>query len=248
MKIHLLSDLHLEFGGFEPPPTGADVVVLAGDIHVKARGVAWAQKTFGDTPVIYVTGNHEYYDGSLGHTLEKMRKLAEGTNVHLLQNNVITIQGVRFIGATLWTDYRLTGNQPLAQWDAQQRMSDFKYIRDAKFSRVKPYKLLEEHARSRFFIEEQLAQPFEGETVVVTHHAPTELSIHARYRDQSDHLSASYASRLDGLMGASKLWLHGHTHDSLDYELYGTRVVCNPRGYAGKELNEEFNPGLVLEV
>lgn len=248
MRIRILSDLHLEFGGFEPPEVRADVVVLAGDIDLKARGVAWAQKHFTQ-PVLYVPGNHEYYRGSLGRTLQKMRELSAGSNVQVMNDDAVTIQGVRFLGATLWTDYRLTGNQPLAEWDAQQSMSDFKTIRDERYRKVRPKDLLEKHARSRSFLSSELDTPFDGPTVVITHHAPCELSIHERFKNQTGHLNASYASRLDHLMGpAVPLWIHGHTHDSMDYTLHGTRVMCNPRGYAPKDLNIGFAPDLVAEA
>ncbi len=247
MKIRILSDLHLEFQDFIPPPADADVVVLAGDIHVKTRGIAWAQKHFS-TPVIYVPGNHEYYGGSLGHTFQKLKSLSQGTNVHVLNDQELVLDGVRFLGATLWTDYRLTGNEPLAQWDAQQTMSDFKKVRDEQFRKVRPYQLSARHAKSRWFIEAAFERPFDGPTVVVSHHAPCELSIHERYKEGGGHLNASYASRLDGLMGHAKLWVHGHTHDSWDYDVYGTRVVCNPRGYSPSDLNEGFVPDLVVEV
>jgi Icc-related predicted phosphoesterase len=249
MKIHLLSDLHLEFGSFNPPETDADVVVLAGDIHIKGRAVDWALKAF-TKPVIFVPGNHDYYGGSTGHTLAKMRDAARGTHVHVLNDEAVTIGDTRFLGCTLWTDYRLTGNEPLAQWDAQQTLHDFKVIRDEQFRKIRPYQLAAYNQRSRNFLESKLDEPFAGKTVVVTHHAPTELSIAERYRQKGEHLNAAFASRLDHLMGGERvaLWMHGHTHDNFDYDVYGTRVVCNPRGYAGEDLNEDFNPSLVLEV
>jgi predicted phosphodiesterase len=246
MKIHILSDLHLEFGHWAPPATDADVTVLPGDIHTKGRAVAWALQQF-DHPVIFVPGNHDYYGGSLGHTLEKMRAAARGTHVHVLQDEAVVIDGVRFLGGTLWTDYRLTGNEPLAQWDAQQVMNDFKKVRDDKFSRLRAATLAARHARTRAFFTAQLAEPFAGKTVVVSHHAPSELSIAECYRGQAGHLNAAYASRLEHLFGDHlDLWVHGHTHHSFDYRLYGTRVVCNPRGYAPEELNAQFNDRLVI--
>ncbi len=247
MKIHVLSDLHLEFQDFTPPETDADVVVLAGDIHVKAKGVPWALKHF-NKPVIYVPGNHEYYGGSLGHTFAKMKAAAQGTSVHVLNDAEVVVAGIRFLCATLWTDYRLTGNEPLAQWDAQQVMSDFKKVRDEQFRKVRPYQLSARNARSKHFLSQALEQPFDGPTVVVSHHAPSELSLHERYKEEPSHLNASYASRLDSLMGPAKLWIHGHTHDSFDYDLYGTRVLCNPRGYAPSHLNPDFQPSLIVDI
>lgn len=248
MKIQIVSDLHNEFAEWTPTPTGADLVVLAGDIQIKGRAVEWALRNFTQ-PVVLVLGNHDYYGGSLGHTLSKMRELAAGTNVHLLQDDELILGDVRFLGSTLWTDYRLTGNEPLAQWDAQQMLTDFKKIRDEKFSRVRPSQFAASHARSRTFLEAKLNEPFNGRTVVVTHHAPCELSINEHYRQTGGHLSAAFASRLDHLMGEQvNLWVHGHTHHSFDYDVYGTRVVCNPRGYAPSHLNEGFNPELIIEV
>lgn len=247
MKIHLLSDLHLEFQDFAPPETDADVVVLAGDIHLKKHGVLWAQKHF-KKPVLMVPGNHEFYGNSLSRTIRKLKEAAAGSNVKVLHDEAVVLGGVRFLGGTLWTDYRLTGNQPLAEFDAQSRLTDFSRIRDDRYRKIRPYQLLERHAATKQFLQESLEQPFEGPTVVITHHSPTELSIHPRYKGERAHLSASYASRLEYLFGVPKLWVHGHTHDNLDIELYGTRIVCNPRGYLPKEPNPGFQPGLVLEV
>ncbi len=248
MKIQILSDLHLEFRDYQPVETDADVVVLAGDVHTKARGVAWALKNF-TKPVVYICGNHEYYGGSLGRTLQKMKAEAAGTHVHVLHDEAVTLAGIRFLGGTLWTDYRLTGNEPLAQWDAQQRLNDFKKVRDEQYRKVRPYQMSARHMRTRNFLMDRLAEPFEGPTVVVTHHAPCELSIHPRYHDSGDHLNASYASRLDQMMGPPiDLWIHGHTHDSWDYDMHGTRVLCNPRGYAPSHLNEGFVDNLVIDL
>lgn len=256
MRIRILSDLHLDTGPIKLPEVDADVVVLAGDIDENAQGVQWARRTF-QQPVVYVPGNHEYYSGELRHTLRKMKEAAEGSNVHVLDAEEWEHRGVRFLGATLWTDYRLTGNQPLAEWDASQGLKDFKNIRSAAHSKVQPQDFLAEHAKARTFLLDKLQTPFEGKTVVVTHHAPSSLSIARRYWDQSassgSHLNAAYASHLDGLLSLHNgLWVHGHTHDSWDYWIGETRVVCNPRGYVGAashgKPNSDFRADLVLEI
>lgn len=245
MKIHLLSDLHLEFTDFDPPATDADVVVLAGDIHTKGRSVEWAQERF-DKPVVLVMGNHDYWGGSLLHTREKAKAQARGSNVHFLHNEEVVIEGVRFLGATLWTDFALLGKQKLSMWDAENRMNDYRKIRNETFGRLKAYQLQAQHAKSRFFLQNALAAPFDGPTVVVTHHAPTGRAIPAHYEDHD--LSASYASSLEFMMGVPRYWLHGHIHESHRLDVQGTQVVCNPRGYDPIELNPNFNPALVLEV
>lgn len=252
MKILILSDLHNEFELFQPIPTDADVVVLAGDISVKARSVQWAANAFGSLPVVMVSGNHDLWGVSLPRGYEKMREAACNTHVHFLQNEQVVMDGVRFLGCTLWTNYRLTGNQPLAMWDARQRMvRDFKKIRNAQFGKSSPTYMLDEHLKSTQFLAEHLAMPFAGKTVVVTHHAPTGASIPARFRtDGQSHLNSAYASNLEHLMGgeAVQLWVHGHTHDSVDVDIAGTRVVCNPRGYAPSDVNCDFLPGMVVEI
>jgi len=248
MRLHILSDLHLEFADFAPPAVDADIVVLAGDIDIKGRGVDWAKRHFS-CPVVMVAGNHEFYGGNFGSVFRRLRDDARGSNVHVLENEFVVLGGVRFLGATLWTDYQLTGNQPLAQWDARQTMNDFRRIRDERYRKITPVDLLERHSASRNFLQAALAEPFAGPTVVVTHHAPCELSITDRFRQAPGHLNASYASRLEMLMGPNvALWVHGHTHDSLDYTVYETRVVCNPRGYAPDDVNENFDAELVVTL
>ena len=251
MKLLILSDLHNEFEPFVPVPTEADVVILAGDIGTKARAVQWATNAFGSLPVVMVAGNHDLWGSSIPRGYVKMKEAARGTNVHILQNEQVVIDGVRFLGCTLWTDYRLEGSQSEAMWDARQSMNDFKKIRNATFGRTSPRYMLDEHFKSAQYLSEQMAMPFSGKTVVVTHHAPTGASIPERFRaDSQSHLNAAYASNLEHMMGgdAVQLWVHGHTHDSLDKDIAGTRVLCNPRGYAPDDLNPDFVPGLVVEV
>lgn len=245
MRIHLLSDLHLEFEPFTSAPVDADVVILAGDIDVKARGIAWARATF-DCPVLYVLGNHEYYNGHLQRTLEKMRA-ASDDHVRVLDRDTVEIGGVRFLGATMWTDFAATGNAPLAALSAQNSMNDFRQIRTDNYRRIRPSDLIDESVRTRDWLRTELAKPFAGSTIVVTHHAPT---LHSLLENPhaGTHLDAAYANRWEDLMGSDRvaLWVHGHSHVAVDYEVDGTRVVCNPRGYPGEETG--FDEGLVLTV
>ena len=222
MRIRILSDLHLEFGPFEPPPVEADVVVLAGDIHVRGIGVDWALAMF-DCPVVYVVGNHEYYGGHFKHTLAKMKKRAAGTRLHVLDAEEAVIDGVRFLAATLWTDFAATGNAALAAAAAGQSMNDYYRIRTQAYRRLRPADTLGQHYLARAFLEERLGQPFDGKTVVVTHHAPSTASIAPHNLRDTSHLNAAYVNRLEGLLGPPvSLWVHGHTHTSFDYDIKGT--------------------------
>ncbi|MEM9690500.1 MAG: metallophosphoesterase, partial [Pseudomonadota bacterium] len=110
MKLHILSDIHVEFEAFVPPATDADVIVLAGDIHVGRKGLDWALEQFPDKPVIYVLGNHEYYGKAVPKLTNELQKIAANTNVHLLERSSVEIDGVTFLGSTLWTDFELFGD------------------------------------------------------------------------------------------------------------------------------------------
>ena len=253
LKLHLLSDLHLSQAGFTAPDTDADVVVLAGDIARPPESVAWARAL--GKPVLYVPGNHEFYGGSLAGTLAQLGALCEGTQVHLLHDTEWVHGGVRFLGTPLWTDFLLFGDgegRDTAVDAANRFIRDFQRIRLAEDD---PSLLTPRHCAALFqrqaaWLQDSLAQPFDGPTVVITHHAPSPRSIHPRF--DGSPVNACFVSRAEHLMGADKvvLWLHGHTHDSFDYVVAGTRVVCNPRGYRRNDVDENarFDPGLVLSV
>lgn len=243
MKIHILSDIHLELAPFSPVVTDADIVILAGDIDVKGRGVEWAKSAFSG-PCLYVPGNHEYYNGHLDRSLEKLRAAADD-RVRVLDQDEVIFGGVRFLGATGWTGYTATDNLGLATWDAKEQMRDFKKIRvGPSFRKPRPADFAEASGRAKAWLTARLAEPFDGPTVVVTHHAPSMKSLGDSARS---HLDASYANAWDDLMGPGvALWVHGHTHVPVDYDVAGTRVVSNPRGYPGEDTH--YDPELVLDL
>ena len=253
MKIQVLSDLHVGRGTFAPTPTDADLFVVAGDVSRPAQAVAWAAAL--GKPVLYVLGNHEFYGGSLDGTVREFRRLAAGTPVRLLDCEQVVLEGVRFLGCTLWSDFRLLGDGPArdaAIAMAVAQVYDFSRIRvadaaDQLFTPGHSEALFDRHAA---WLESQLATPHDGATVVITHHGPTPLSISPRYRDSP--LNPCFVSDASRLLDGTRvgLWIHGHLHDSFDYQLNGTRVLCNPRGYVvdGMAENPAFDPGLVIEV
>lgn len=247
MKLQVLSDLHTEFADFSPPETGADVVVLAGDVGVGFAGIEWAARRYRDVPVIYVPGNHEYYDHDIGITEEL--KSAAPAGIHVLDENAIEIDGVRFLGTTLWTDFRLCGEGEA--WFARQRakrlIHDFTSIRNGD-RRFTPEDSVRLHESGRAWLVDELRKGFDGPTVVVTHHLPATPSIANRYRN--DPLNPAFASRLEDVIETYRpeLWIHGHTHVACDYEIHGTRVVCNPRGYPGESSDRGFRPALVVKI
>jgi len=269
MKIQLASDLHLEFLQRDwpgerliAPVPGADVLVLAGDI---ANG-ADACRLFAHwpshperIPMIYVAGNHELYGHAMDPMLAKIREGAALNNIHFLENDSVVIGSVRFLGTTLWTDYRLphlNRTQTQLMEYVEMRLNDHRLIRTGRHT-FKTRGALEKHEIARAWLESELAKPFEGKTVVVTHHGPHLLSIHRRYI--GDQLSAGFVSDLSDLMPDVDLWLHGHVHDGFDYQVGRCRVVANPAGYIRNRgyavsredfmfENDNFDKGLVLEL
>lgn len=251
MKLQIASDLHLEF--FQrlfpgerliSPAHGADLLVLAGDI---ANGVE-AIELFRDwpVPVLYLAGNHEFY----GHAIEQvridLRKAAAGTSVTFMDNDVVDFGGVRFLGTTLWTDYRLELNRTQRQLmeNAELRINDHYRIRcsDGKFTAERA---LAEHEIARAWLAHVLDKPYDGKTVVVSHHGPHPLSVHPRYVGEA--LNAAFVSNLTELLPKADLWIHGHVHDNFDYRVAGCRVVANPRGYALNRNSVETAKELVFE-
>ena len=249
MRLHILSNLHLELGDFIPPDTEADAVILAGDIHVKEHGVEWAKKHFS-VPVYYVPGNYEFYGGHLERTVKRLKQKAAGTNVHVLECDEAIQDNVRFLGGTCWTDFSATGNLKLAMADARRTMSDYREIRAGMgLRKLRPEDTQEKHAEFKAWLRKKLDEPFEGKTVVITHHAPSIQSIATEYLDDRTHADAAYFNRLEYLMRKPiALWVHGQTHSKFDYEIEGTHVVCNPRGHHGLRLNKKFDPRLVVEI
>lgn len=249
MKIWAMSDLHLEFFDFSPPQVEADVVVLAGDIHSEHHGLAWARRAFPYIPIVYVLGNHEFYDAHYESVLESVHKKGAEFNISVLECNDTIIGGVRFLGTTLWTDFEIDvqpdGTAGHALWYANRGMTDFHIIR-YRSGLLRAEDSRELHHGARRWLSDRLSEPFSGKTVVVTHHLPHRHSINPMFHRHP--LNPAFASHMPDLVCAPvDLWIHGHTHCSVDYVTDGTRVLCNPRGYGPHDLNPKFEPGLVVE-
>ena len=248
MRLHILSDLHLEFGRTSIPATDADVVVLAGDVHVGREGLRWARKQFPTKPIIYVLGNHEFYRHSLPELTETLKNETRGGHIHVLESNATEINGYSFLGCTLWTDFRLLTDPQAAMEAAEGIMSDYSIIDfgpENRLLRARDTARLQ--AESVAWLRSELASRNPRTTIVVTHHAPS-IRSEAPFHLQSV-LSPAFASNLDLLVEQSgvPIWIHGHTHYNADYVIGSTRVVTNQRGYPG-ELCKGFDPAFIVEV
>ncbi|REF02763.1 metallophosphoesterase [Cupriavidus plantarum] len=258
MKLRLLSDLHLEHDmPSEIPVCDADLVILAGDIANGREGVDWAARTF-DVPVVYVPGNHEYYESNFALADRLLASAAaEFNHVIVLNGGVARFTDgdgtpVRVIGTTWWTDYQLFGADRMqdAMTACASVMVDHRLIHtagddgtdatDGTLRLFTPADALARHLRATAWLESALAEPFEGKTVVVTHHGPDIGSLDPRYAH--DIVSAGFLSQRPDLVMQADLWVHGHTHTGFDYRIGDARVVCNPRGYRSRRTGEMENP------
>ncbi len=252
MNLCLFSDLHLEIAPWEPPASAreADVVVLAGDIHRHTHGIDWAQATFSQ-PVVYVVGNHEYYRAHLG-LLAELRRRAAGSNVHLLERDEVVIDGTRFLGCTLWSDFCLHGEGEAvtqAMADGKKGIRDFSVIAAHGGASLEPEDIARIHQTSVAWLRKKLAEPFAGKTVVVTHFGPHRACVPERFEGSA--LSPYFVSDLAPLMeeGGIDVWMHGHTHWSIDLNADGgCRLVSNQRGYPGEAGTTGFRPELVIQI
>ncbi len=246
MKIYYASDLHTEFGNhvdFDDIKDG-DAYILAGDIHTQPNQwgdfLATFSRMTGKKPVVVVLGNHEYYGGSFPGNLDVYRNALEKRylpNVHLLERQAFEWEGVQFLGTTLWSDF----SKGTRMQEAKNFISDFKVIGNSTTGKIlTPEDLRDEFSRNAAWLEEELSHPFSGTTVVVTHHGPSYLSVHPVYG--RGPVNGAFVSDLEDLVATWKpnFWIHGHVHDSCDYELGTTRVLCNPWGYPGENPHMRF--------
>lgn len=243
MKIYVTSDIHVEFHkDYHGPKEKIDLVVLAGDIHVghKAADIAaWYQQRYR-APVILVAGNHEFYGADLDNMLNELRLSTRNLpQVHFLENDAIEIGGFRFLGCTLWSNFAINGDDQIefAKYKATQFMTDFQVIHH-KGLFFTPDDAIERFQASHAWLESELAKPFAGDTVVITHFAPHRAAIHDDYLvPGADELTPYFTSDCSDLMRRFpiKAWFYGHTHNSVDTVVEeGVRLVSNQRGYPGE--------------
>ena len=248
MKIQIISDLHQEFGVSELSFENADLVILAGDINLGTKGIEWVKQNISDKPVIYVLGNHEYYKGTYPNTLNKIVALAKDSNIQVLENNFVEFEGIRFYGATLWTDFSLLGNPVEYGIICQSKMNDYKLIRrDPSYSKLRTVDTYKIHQLSKNWLQKSLAESKGYKNVVITHHAPSIQSLPFLYKD--DPVSSAYASNLEDMIGQYKpaYWIHGHIHTPVRYKIDQTEIICNPHGYISEKYNG-YSKELIIEI
>ncbi len=256
MKLLVLSDLHIEISPWSIPSDSlalADVIILAGDIGLGQKTIPWIKENCLDKPVLWVWGNHEYWNGHFPKTRLKIQKqLPADSTIRILENSSFVLNGVRFLGCTLWTDCRVHEGS-LGVYGVMQQvarnMRDYQKIRAG--TGYRPWRLSEsigEHLQSVRWLKDQLSETHERPTVVITHHAPLRECLNSGVDDRE--LDAAYASDLSGLIREYKpdIWIYGHTHKTEDFMYADTRIVSNPLGYYAYGEITGFNSGLIIEI
>ena len=286
MNCSIASDIHLEFGDLNiKNEHGADVLILSGDICVaddigkpdphnfmegaRSNRIAdfFKRCSFQFPHTIYILGNHEHYHGDFAKTYNKIQDMLNYnalSNVYLLEREVKEIDGVTFIGGTLWTD--MNNGDQLTLYHMRTMMNDFVCVQNSnrmvtfktyeqingvdnrekpifkeRVAKFSPEDAFEEHAKMKGYISQIVEGKPDQKFVVVGHHAPSRTSTHEMYKDDTV-MNGGYSSDMDEFIQERpqiKLWTHGHTHHVFDYVIGETRVVCNPRGYVKYEQRAE---------
>lgn len=256
MKLNIMSDLHLAYKDLEL--NGGEVLILAGDVCESHIFDTHAKRFFAEEmskyeQVFYIMGNHEHYGNKYYDTKKELLKKLP-SNVTILEKEYIEVSDIIIMGATLWTD--CNKGCPITKESLKNFMSDYNYISFKEsgrntYRKLHPNDTLSEHKGAMTFFKKTIKNNPDKEFVIVTHHAPSYLSISEEFTD--DHYgNGGFVSDLSGFILDNpqiKLWVHGHTHSFFDYRIGDTRVICNPRGIEGIEQRaKEFDVNFTVEI
>lgn len=242
MRLAVHSDLHLNKNDWSPPDSaGADLVIIPGDIQDGLGGIAETTKRLG-RPIVAVLGNHDFAGLDIDRAEDQFRAEAMKCGSHLLARDVIHLEDdqgpLRLLGCTLWSDFACmeeNGTPASEVIDLVRGWSgDYSEITRSG-APLAPADFIPLFERDRAWLEEQLSQEFSGRTVVITHHGPSRRSVHPKYADS--RYVPYYVADLEAMIRAYQpdLWIHGHTHMTVDYRIGRTRVFAN-------QLGTEFEP------
>lgn len=255
-SLRIWSDLHLEFAGYKfghiytPSPLDKDTtLILAGDIGVGMQGQEFINTMCENFKnVIRILGNHEFYHNDFSSVIKGWAEFENNgpKNFHFLNNDWRIVDGVRFLGGTMWTS--LNDGDYLTRMNALREMNDYVEITSGG-APITPDFIIGQHDEFIKFLITEFDKPFDGKTVVITHHSPGN---EVRRRGYSvGLLSHAYFADIEDLVGYHDkcvLHIHGHVHESYDYMINNTRVICNPYGYSYHKTNPNFDKNLIIEI
>lgn len=253
MKVLLISDIHLEFKAgaenvIKPPSSDVELIILAGDIGGNsADTIEWIANFAQGREVIYVLGNHEYYNNAFPDEIESIKLVAaKFPNIHVLENESFIYKDTVFLGCTLWTDFNLFGNREISEVECKQ-LADFSFIK-TEHGLIQAKDIREAHQQSLLWLTGELEKNQNKKVVVVTHHIPVHEAVSDHY--YWNRLTPAFASDLSFVLKTFKpaLWLCGHTHDSIDITYESTRVLACPMGYMHENNHADGYTGSVLNI
>ena len=244
MRLQIISDIHTEFHDdcgkqFIQEylrPKDVDILLIAGDLadhRCMTQTIDLLAKAYQNSWILYVPGNHDYYGSSIPKMLKHLKTIfSKYPNFVLLNNDLIRLNGIDFVGTTLWFKY----NNVNAAFS--NRLNDFRMIQ------AFDTQVVEENKKARNFLGWHVSP----NSIVITHHIPTVNSIPNHFR--LDPTNAFYLCDMEKMIKKRKpkLWVHGHTHHSFNYLLGKTHIICNPLGYAGREINPEFISNMMIDL
>lgn len=276
MKLWIWSDVHSELQDV-PYPTreqapDCDVIIIAGDLTIAPDLPCMVEFLIRrhEKPIIYVAGNHEFYQdkwllSDRYRSMESDRRIIKAietlsvnwpSRFYCLDEDELIIGSTRFLGATLWVDFQMNlaaqSDLPRHMHEAREVLNDFRAIHMGDRKRFKPDDMLNLHNSNADYIRRKLSEPFDGSTVVITHHMPHPECTPAAYAGmKANYLFASSDDAFGRLLHsdiAPELWICGHTHHAFDISIGRTRVVCNPFGYKWEQGRNGFQWKLVIEA
>ena len=259
-KFCILSDLHLNHSQFSSDLKGADYLLLAGDLSPHLDEIVdWVERQVPvGLPTFFVPGNHEYeyqnietYDQTLKESFSHL------PHVHVLNNDTYfdPDRRLRIVGSTLWSEFEAYAHRisPEAAKAVCSILPDFKRIHKSNGEAFTPMDAARLSRQSKRYLQSVLDEPFDGFTLVMTHFLPSIACVSRKHRESP--FNPYFATDAESLLLKSDLWVHGHTHESVDFcfdlEAMSRRVICNPRGYSktyNLSENPDFNPVLMVEV
>jgi Icc-related predicted phosphoesterase len=244
MKLHILSDLHLEFGHFDLPDVERDILIIAGDIHYSRAVEKYLKKYSEKSVILFVAGNHEYYNNDICKKASFLRSI-RAHNIYFLDNGYFQYDGITFVGCTLWSD--MNRKDPTVFDYIYSKMNDYHIISRNEIS-LQPEDTVRLHDFSVGYLNHCLSKFDPQKTVIITHHAPSFESTNCWKAD--DPIKYAYASDLHWLIEKYNplLWIHGHIHCNYDYYIGKTRILFNPRGYYPDSLNDSFKPDFIVNI
>ncbi|MEP3670910.1 MAG: metallophosphoesterase [Roseibium sp.] len=262
------SDMHREMSNAQFPrptedcPAGSvDAILLNGDVNAEGRHLedAVAIEQAWQVPVVMTWGNHEVYLSVVQELREQEAvRLAEikdeGHQIDVLHSQVKVIGDTRILGATLWTDFNVLGNQEAMMFGAEHMMNDYRRVgwrkEDGSIRTMRAADTLEMHQEQKAWLLAELEKPFEGKTLVMTHHLPLPELLHP-LADKSDYAAAYLSDLRDDIAGLKiDAWITGHTHQAkrgtITNDHGDIAFLANMMGYEYQRTN--FDPYRVLDM